>query len=152
MDERIARLKTPEECEKFAINVEKLGKRDLALFARRRGIELRALARGANTVVEREALEAVFAYERALSANRGRKIVAARTWQMIKTHGIIPAVERVVSRPTDAKGYTTLVEMGLEDMAFEAVVLRHPEAFSAEAVEQSRERLHELSESSRTTS
>ena len=43
-----------------------------------------------------------------------------------------------------AKGYTLLVDMGMEDMAFEAVVLRHPEAFSADAVERSRARLREL--------
>jgi hypothetical protein len=40
----IPRLKTPEDCEQFAINVEKLGKPELALRARRRAIELRAVA------------------------------------------------------------------------------------------------------------
>ena len=67
-----------------------------------------------------------------------------RTWQMIKRHGLIPAVELVVSRRKEAKGYTALVEMGREDMAFEAVVLRHPEVFSPGAVERSKERLRQL--------
>ena len=143
-DERIARLKTPEDCERFAFNVERLGKLDLALAARRRAVELRALAHNANSVAEREALEAVYAYERVLSQRDGKKKRANRTWQMIERYGLIPTVERVVSRPKEAMGYTALVEMGMEDMAFEAVVLRHPEVFSQEAVERSRVRLLEL--------
>jgi hypothetical protein len=66
---------------------------------------------------------------------------------MIKRRGIIPAVEHVVSRSQEAKGYIALVEMGMEDMAFEAVVLRHPEVLSADAVERSRIRLRELTAS-----
>jgi hypothetical protein len=38
-------------------------------------------------------------------------------------------------------GYTALVEMGLQDKAFEAVVLRHPDVFSAAAIRRSKERL-----------
>src|SRR5882672_9281909 len=121
-DERVARLKTPQECEQFAINVEARGKPELALSARRRAVELLALSHNANGAAEREALEAVYAYERVLSGNRGKKIRATRTWQMIAKLGIIAAVERVVSRPSEAKGYTALVKMGMEDKAFEAVV------------------------------
>ena len=60
---------------------------------------------------------------------------------MIKRRGIINAVEQVVSRKFESKGYTALVEMGMEDKAFEAVGLRHPGVFSAGAVERSRKRL-----------
>lgn len=141
MDERVARLKTPEACEQFAINVEERGKPELAAEARRRAVELRAAAHGASTAVEREALEAVYAYERVLFARHGRKTTASRTWPMIDRYGIIKAVERIVRRKKETAGYTALVTMGLQDMAFEAVVLRHPEVFSKEAVEQSRERL-----------
>jgi len=144
LDERVARLKTPEECEQFAINVkDRLP--ELALAARRRAVELRAAAHNANTAAEREALEAVYAYERVLSMTRGKKVYAARTWQMIKRHGIIEAVERIVKRDADAIGFTALVEMDMQDFAFEAVVLRHPEVFSSEAVSRSAERLQRLS-------
>jgi hypothetical protein len=97
--------------------------------------------------VEREALEAVYAYERVLSQSAGKKIRATRTWQMIERRRLIPAVEHIVSRRKETKGYIALVEMGMEDMAFEAVVLRHPEVFSPEAVERSRARLLELTTS-----
>ncbi len=143
-EERVAKLKTPKDCEQFAINVEARGKPELARAARRRAIELRALEHNAHSDPEREALQAVYAYERVLSENAGKKIKATRTWQMIKRYGLILAVEHVVSRRKEAKGYTALVKMGMEDMAFEAVVVRHPEVFSGEAVERSRARLREL--------
>ena len=62
---------------------------------------------------------------------------------MIDRHGIIKAVERAVNRNTETQGYTALVEMGLEEFAFEAVILRHPDLFSKEAVLRSRTRLNE---------
>ena len=55
MDERVARLKSPEDCEQFAKNVEERGKPKLAFQARRRALELRAEQRGAKTKVEQEA-------------------------------------------------------------------------------------------------
>jgi hypothetical protein len=66
--------------------------------------------------VEREALEAVYAYERVISKKRGKKVSASRTWQMIKRHGIIEAMERVVNRDDDATGYVALAEMGMLDL------------------------------------
>jgi hypothetical protein len=144
MDDTIANLKTPEECEQFAINVEERGKRELAVAARRRAVELRAAAHGASTAAEREALEAVYAYERVLSSRHGRKTRASRTWQMIERRGIIPAVEHVVTRTAESTGYTALVQMGMQDKAFESVVLRHPDVFSPDAVRRSKERLDRL--------
>lgn len=144
MDERVTRLKTPEECEQFALNVQSRLP-ELARVARRRAVELRAAAHGATTIAEREALEAIYAYERVLYNRHGRNIRASRTWQMIKHHGIIAAVEQVVKRKADSVGYKSLVEMGMQDLAFEVVVLRHPEVFSQEAIAQASERLKDWS-------
>jgi hypothetical protein len=141
VDDRIARLTTPEACEQFAINVEMRGKPELALEARRRAVELEAARHGATSDAERDALRAVCAYERALRMKHGRKTPAARTWSMIRRRGIIPAVEQVVARSSESTGYAALAQMGMQDMAFEAVVLRYPDLFSAEAVRRSKERL-----------
>jgi hypothetical protein len=62
---------------------------------------------------------------------------------MVKRHGIIEAVERAVNRKKETIGYTALVEMGMQDFAFEAVVMRHPELFSQGAVARSKQRLRE---------
>lgn len=141
MDERVARLKSPEDCEQFAKNVEERGKPELALQARRRALELRAEQRGAETKVEQEALQAIYAYEEVLTRKNGRRTSASRTWQMIKRHGILPTIERAVNRNTDASGYTALVEMGMQDLAFEAIVLRYPKEFTPETVQRANHRL-----------
>ena len=111
---------------------------------RRRSIQMRAAGRQPQTPAERESYEAVYAYEEALSSQKGRTIRAGRTWPMIKKSGIIGAVELIVTKRKETEGYRVLVEMGMEDMAFEAVVLRHPESFSPEAVAASDDRLRRL--------
>jgi len=60
---------------------------------------------------------------------------------MIKRHGVLQAVERAVNRPAETAGYRALVDMGLGDYAFEAVVLRHRSLFSAQAAERSEARM-----------
>ena len=142
MDERISRLTTPEECEQVALNVE-TRLPELAREARRRAVELRAAAHGATSEAEREALEAVYAYEKVLSVKKGKNVRASRTWQMIKRHGIIIAVERAVNRQQETAGFKALVDMGMQDFAFEAVVCRHPSVFSPEALKRSQDRLKE---------
>ena len=105
---------------------------------------MRAAGQQPKTPAERESYEAVYAYEEALSKQKGRTIRAGRTWPMIREHGIIAAVERIVTKRKETQGYRVLVEMGMEDMAFEAVVLRHPKSFSPEAVAASDDRLRRL--------
>lgn len=146
MDERVQKLSTPEQCEIFAKNASERDRPDLAKEAKFRAVQLRAVqlraqAYGAQSEAENEALEAVYAYEEVLTRKNGKKTRASRTWQMIKRHGIIEAVERAVNRSAEALGYKSLVDMGLEELAFEAVILRHPEVFSKAAVEISKERL-----------
>lgn len=85
----------------------------------------------------------MYAYEEVLSTKRGRRTRAARTWQMIKRHGIISAVERAVNRKEETLGYSTLIEMKMQDFAFEAVVLRHQELFSPETVDRAKVRMGE---------
>jgi hypothetical protein len=85
----------------------------------------------------------VYAHEEVKSTTE-RRFRANRTWQAIERHGIIQAVERLVTRATETEGYRALVTAGLEEMAFEAVILRHPEVFSTEAVAASRERMARL--------
>lgn len=148
MNDLVAKLKTPEECAIFEKKVTERGRPDLALAARKRALELRAQKYGAKTEAERECLEAVYAYERVLSEKNGRNTRATRTWQMIQRRGIIDAVERAVNRESETVGYLALLEMGLEDYAFEAVILRHPEVFSPAAVAHSRARIGNLKKSS----
>jgi hypothetical protein len=141
MDQRIAKLKTVAECETFAANALERGAPELADQARKRALQLRAQAHAATSQVERECLEAVYAYEEILSSKRGKRQPASRTWQMIRRHGILPAVQRVVTKRGESSGYIELAKMGLKEFAFEAVILRHPDSFSEEAIARSKERM-----------
>ena len=146
MDDRVKNLDTPKKCEVFAKNALLKDREDLAKQAKARAIELKAEDYGAETLAEREAIKAVYAYEEVLSARNGKKTRASRTWPMIQKYGIINAVERAVDRKAETKGYTALLEMGLEAYAFEAVILRYPELFSESAVEISQRRMSEWKE------
>ena len=138
-----AKLKTPAECAQMEINALGKGREDIAIASRRRAIELRAIEFGSDGEVERECLEAVFAYEECLRVKNGRRTIASRTWPVIRRDGVIKAVDDIVQRKAESAGYALLAKMGLGDYAFEAVVLRHPDRFTPEAVGKSRERLSE---------
>ena len=146
MDERVSKIDTVEKCEIFARNAKNKGREDLAKEAVARAVQIRAESHGTSSNAEKEALKAVYAYEEILSAKNGKRTRASRTWPMIERHGIIGAVERAVNRPTETQGYRSLFEMGLEDYAFEAVILRYPELFSDEAIRISTERIEEWKE------
>ena len=136
-----SKLRTPAECAQMEVNALAKGRVDIAVASRKRAIELRAIDFGAAGQVERECLEAVFAYEECLRVKNGRRTPASRTWPVIRRDGVIEAVDAIVQRKAESSGYALLAEMGLGDYAFEAVVSRHPERFSAEAVSRSKERL-----------
>ena len=141
MDPTVARLNTPEDCEQYAKNVEAKHP-ELAKQARRRAVDLRAQKYGAKTEAEREALRCIYAFEEARSQQTGKRARANRTWQSVERNGILATVERVVSRRTATDGYDALVEAGMEDFTFEAVVLKFPELFTEEALARAQDRLN----------
>lgn len=59
----------------------------------------------------------------------------------VNSRGIIAAIEQAVDRSDGTAGFSALKEVGLENFAFEAVILRHSSLFSASAVERSRDRM-----------
>jgi hypothetical protein len=129
MEEILKKLETPEECIRLAKNVRERNP-SLAREARRRAVELQAIAYGNKSEVELELLKALYAYEEVLSEKNKRNTRASRTWQMIKRHGIIGAAERAVDRKIEPAGYKVLVEMGMYDLTFESVIVRYPDAFN----------------------
>ena len=132
----------PEKYEQYALNVEGHAP-EKAQEARRRAVKLRATRDGAKSDVERECLEAIYAYEWTLFKKHGKRQRAAYTWRMVDERGIIPAVEHAVTRPKETAGYRGLQAEEMLDMAFEAVVLRHKDKFSAAAAKKSEQRLAE---------
>jgi hypothetical protein len=143
MDYRVERLKTPADCEIFAQNATVRNHPDLALEARRKAIHLKASTHETASPLEAEGFVGVYAYEALLARKSGKKTRATATWQAIKRYGIIEAVQRAVSRPAGEPGEVTLRDLGLEDLGFEALVLRHEGVFSEAAVTVAKARLAE---------
>jgi hypothetical protein len=78
-----------------------------------------------------------------LTRKNGRKTRAGKTWAIVKSQGIIQAIQTAVSRAPDPAVLTALRDLGLEDLTFEALVLRHEAAFDAATVQLSKARLAE---------
>ncbi|MGC2966080.1 hypothetical protein [Paraburkholderia aspalathi] len=136
----IDRLKTPQECEQFAKNVE--SKRpDLVREARRRAVSLRADEHNASSPVLRDIWEAVYAYEEVLYLEHKRRLKAAHTRRSIARRGALEAIEEIVKRKAVTEGFHRLRNAGLFDKTFESVVLRHPTKFSEQAVEAAKAKL-----------
>ncbi len=141
MEEMVRRLKTVKQCENLEKNTSDRGREDYATLARIRALEIKAEEYGASNDAEKEALQAVYAYEKGLSKQNGKATKASKTWPLVRRHGIIEAVERTVNQKSAISSFEVLAELGLMDFAFEAVILRHPELFSDEAIKISEERL-----------
>ena len=141
MDPRVERLKTPEECRTFIENARARGLDDLVKQAHQRIVALRTEAYGPKNEIERKCVAAIHAYEEVLSARSGRRVTASKTWQVAKQQGIFTAVDKAAGRAEDPEIYPALVALGLEGFAFENVVVRHPDEFGFEAVQQSRARV-----------
>ena len=105
----------PEKYEQYALNVEGHAP-EKAQEARRRAVKLRATRDGAKSDVERECLEAIYAYEWTLFKKHGKRQRASYTWRMVDERGIIPAVEHAVTRPKETAGYRGLKAEGMLDM------------------------------------
>ncbi len=141
MDHRVERLRTPAECEIFARNAAAKNRPDLVLESHRKAVNLKVATHETASPLEAEGLATVYAHEALLTHQNGKKKRATATWDAIKRYGIIEAIQRAVSRPATTESCTALRELGLEDLAFEAFVLRHEASFSADAVKLSKERL-----------
>jgi hypothetical protein len=141
MDELVLRCKTHEECLIFAKNATERGHPELAQQARIYSLELRANEHNPKSELERDALKALFAYEDVLTEKNRKTTRASRTREMIDNHGMIGAIERAVNRPDDPEGFTLLKNLGLDEFAFEHIVLRYPDRFSVEAQERAKTRL-----------
>jgi hypothetical protein len=143
MDYRVERLRTPAECASFVKNAIAGKRPDLALEAQRKAVDLLAATHETQSPVEAEAFAALYAYEALLTRKNGKKTRATKTWQVVKSHGIIEAIQRAVSRPPEAAAFVALRELGLGDLAFEALVVRHEASFNDATVQISKARLAE---------
>ena len=83
-------------------------------------------------------------YESYLTDKNGKITRATRTWDTIRKYGVKAGITNLVTRKTDAIGFTGLVEYGGVDSTFESLVRKFQNDFSPEAIEASVKRIESL--------
>jgi len=129
MHELVLRINEPDLCYVFARNATRRGHPELALQAYRRAVDLRTQQHTEASDAELSALRAIYAYEEALSFNKGKRTRATGTWQLVSRHGVLPALYKRLQSRDHEDVLPILKELGMEDYSFNAVYEAHPEAF-----------------------
>ncbi|TGD75163.1 hypothetical protein E4634_03940 [Mangrovimicrobium sediminis] len=127
MHELVERIREPELCYVFARNAQRQGHPELAVQAFRRAVDLRTEAYGATDAAEVAAVRAIFAYEEAISQQRGRRTRATGTWQLAKRVGLLAAVRKRSEARDSEEVLPVLRALQMEDYSFAAVCSAFPE-------------------------
>lgn len=131
----------PEKLRKLMANAVRLGYDDLAFQCRLRIAELAGAPY--DDVLEREFWIAVSTAEEIKTAENGKTTRLARIRQKHRRAGVQKALEDWAIEPATADGFATLVANGRSDLTGEAILLRHEEQFSVDAVNAARKKLME---------
>src|SRR5271166_2829850 len=126
----IARLKTPEECRRYADNARARGRADLVPACLLQEAQLLAARK---SVVATTALEQRLVRDMCLIEQLSGKRLS-RTWPMIRRYGFIGMVERIVTKPDPSPGFNLAVRAGVPKATFEQAVCDHPDLFSPAAL------------------
>jgi len=133
MHELVLRIKDPELCYVFAKNATRRGHPELAMEAYRRAVDLRALEHTTGNEAELAAVRAIYAYEEALSYNKGKRTRATGTWQLVNRHGVLPALLKRLQSRGDEDVLAALKALGMEDYSFESVYSAYEDYFRSVA-------------------
>jgi hypothetical protein len=137
-------LKTPEQCRTVMERALAQGKHDLYSAAFRQFCKLSGVIHDDPTdPLIRAAFEAVAAYEQTLKEKHGKKVTASRTRQKIAKKGVYQSLIEWSKLRGNRQGFHSLVEAGLPEFTFEAVVVRYSDRFAPEVVASCRETLKE---------
>lgn len=85
--------------------------------------------------LHRDVMLAMYVYELLI----GKR--AARTWPMLKKHGDVETISRLVLKKTASQGYEVLVAAGRVDLSFEAIALKYKSLFPEKIVMAAKGRL-----------
>jgi hypothetical protein len=135
-------LKTPEQCRTVMERALAQGKQDLYAAVFRQLCRLSGATHDdPSDPLIRAAFEAVAAYEQTLKEKHGKKVLASRTRQKITKKGVYQSLVEWSKLHGDRPGFHALIEAGLPEFTFEAVIVRFSDRFTPEVVASCRETL-----------
>jgi hypothetical protein len=123
----VASAKSPEELRTIMVNAKKRCADTVYHQAFWRLCEM--LPSEKKGTVEYDVWKSVYALEEMLKEKRGKTVRLSRTRQKIQKDGERKAVEDIVKKPNPSENFHELIGFGHPELLFEAVVLRHLDAF-----------------------
>lgn len=136
--ERIGKCDDPAELRRTADNAKALGNDEVREAALRK---LYAVSPDAEPgTLEHDVWQSIFALEGALTEERGKTTLLARTRQKIARDGEQVTVADLVNK-APSEGYRMLIDRGWAELTFEAVALRHPDRFDPAVLDSAKRRL-----------
>jgi hypothetical protein len=100
-------------------------------------------AKGPVGSAERDLWKVIHAIEELKREDSGKTVRLSYLRRDIEKLGIIPAINKLVSKPGPSERFQELIERGYPQLTAEAVVLKHPADFSPQSVELSEKRLRD---------
>ncbi|MFT4793817.1 MAG: hypothetical protein ACI9ZM_001972 [Paracoccaceae bacterium] len=91
--------------------------------------------------VEYDFWKGIAAVEQTLLEERGKAVRATRTRQMVRKHGVIGTLGKLVTAKADDDGFDQIMARDLPELTGEAVVIKHSSAFEPEIIAAARARL-----------
>lgn len=137
----IASCGDPEKLRQLAANAHTQGNEAVREAARRRLYQVLPSERPGT--VEYDVWQSIHALEDTLTHERGKTVRLNRTRQKIKRDKEIQTVADLVLKRA-SEGFHMLVERNLPELTFEAVAIRHPEAFDQRVREAAAARLRQI--------
>lgn len=135
-------LQTPEQCRVVMERALAQGKHELYAAAFRRFCKLSgAEHEDPLDPLVRATFEAVAAYEQTLKEKHGKKVPASRTRQKIAKKGVYQSLLEWSKLHGNRQGFHSLIEAGLPEFTFDAVVVRFADRFPPDAVASCQETL-----------
>jgi hypothetical protein len=135
-------LQTPEQCQTVMKRALARGNHDLYAAAFRRFCKLSGAAHDdPSDPLVRAVYEAIAAYEQTLEEKHDKKVRATRTRQKIAKKGVYQSLLEWSRLRGNRPGFHSLIQAGLPEFTFEAVVVRFADRFPPDVVASCRETL-----------
>ena len=140
-------LKTPKQCRTVMEHALARGEKDLYAAAFRQFCKLSGADHDdPSDPLNRATFEAVAAYEQTLKEKHGKNQPASRTRQKLTKKGAHQSLVDWSKLHGNRSGFHALIEAGLPEFTFEAVVVRFADQFTPDVVASCRETLRKAHE------
>ena len=130
--EKIAQLKTADECRGLMVNADRLGNAEVHRLAFQRLCVL--AGEDEDTPLARDFAEVLAAYEESLTQKNGRKTRATRTRTKLKNKGLHQCLVDWSTAPETTDGFKILAEKDLGHFTGEYLVVKYAGEFDAKTV------------------